>query len=72
MNIEIYNPQNEVKEWIIRYTQDKLMELHRLNKGISADTPGVFHFTIKNFTSIGRNFRGIAMNDILHFQMKTG
>lgn len=35
MNIEIFNPKDEVKEWLINYTSDKLMELHRQDAAIS-------------------------------------
>lgn len=35
MNIEFYNPSGEVKEWIIDYIKDKLMELHHRDKEIS-------------------------------------
>lgn len=35
MNIEIFNPKDGVKKWVINYTIDKLRELHRLDKEIS-------------------------------------
>lgn len=35
MNIEFHNPKDVVKEWIIIYIRDKLMELYQRDKEIS-------------------------------------
>ena len=35
MNIEFYTPESQVKEWVINYIKEQLMELHNRNKKIS-------------------------------------
>lgn len=35
MNIEFHNPKNDVREWVIGYAKDKLVELHKRDKEIS-------------------------------------
>ena len=35
MNIEFYTPEGEVREWVINYMKEQLIELHNRNKKIS-------------------------------------
>lgn len=35
MNIEFHAPHGEVKEWVINYLKEQLMELHRKDKQVS-------------------------------------
>jgi hypothetical protein len=35
MNIEFYTPASQVKEWVINYIKEQLIELHNRNKIIS-------------------------------------
>lgn len=35
MNIEIHAPHGQVKEWVIEYTRDQLLKLHKQDKEIS-------------------------------------
>lgn len=35
MNIEFYTPEGQVREWVINYIKEQLIELHKRNKKIS-------------------------------------